>query len=41
MPDESFIDFVSKCLIWDPEKRMKPEEALKHSWMTKPYSKKH
>lgn len=41
--DENFINFISKCLIWDPEQRMKPDEALKHPWMLKSSStsKKH
>ncbi|EIE77214.1 hypothetical protein RO3G_01918 [Rhizopus delemar RA 99-880] len=38
--DEHFVDFVMKCLIWDPEKRMKPDEAFKHPWFPKPFSKK-
>ncbi|RCI03331.1 hypothetical protein CU098_008345 [Rhizopus stolonifer] len=38
--DEHFINFISKCLIWDPEKRIKPEEALRHPWMQKTYSRK-
>ncbi|RPA71264.1 kinase-like protein [Ascobolus immersus RN42] len=32
--DEPFLDFVARCLRWDPDKRMKPEEALKHSFIT-------
>ncbi|KAL1227535.1 Dual specificity tyrosine-phosphorylation-regulated kinase [Trichinella spiralis] len=28
-----FIDFVSKCLALDPEERMTPKAALKHSWI--------
>ena len=31
--DESFIDFVSKCLIWNPEDRMTPQEALSHPFL--------
>ena len=31
--DQLLIDFVSRCLEWDPEKRMKPTEALSHSWI--------
>ncbi|CAO3676635.1 unnamed protein product [Rhizopus stolonifer] len=38
--DQHFIDFVKQCLVWDPEKRMKPDEALKHSWILKTYAKK-
>ncbi|KAI9257670.1 kinase-like domain-containing protein [Sporodiniella umbellata] len=33
--DEHFIDFIRQCLIWDPEKRITPEEALNHPWMLK------
>ncbi|CRK93582.1 CLUMA_CG007115, isoform A [Clunio marinus] len=31
--DTLFIDFVSKCLEWDPKKRMTPEEAVHHEWL--------
>lgn len=31
--DTTFIDFVSKCLEWDPKKRMTPEEASRHEWL--------
>ena len=31
--NEEFVDFVRKCLVWDPEKRMAPEEAKKHPWL--------
>lgn len=31
--DTVFIDFVSKCLEWDPKKRMTPEEAARHEWL--------
>ena len=31
--DELFIDLIKKCLEWDPEKRIKPQEALTHSWI--------
>jgi dual specificity tyrosine-phosphorylation-regulated kinase 2/3/4 len=24
---------VKKCLIWDPEKRITPSEALLHPWV--------
>ena len=29
-----FIDFISKCLLWRPEDRIKPLEALEHPWIT-------
>ncbi|KAG5676013.1 hypothetical protein PVAND_005868 [Polypedilum vanderplanki] len=31
--DTLFIDFVSRCLEWDPKKRMTPEEAIHHEWL--------
>jgi serine/threonine protein kinase len=31
--DVLFLDFIKKCLIWDPSQRMKPEEALQHAWI--------
>ena len=30
---EEFLDFVEKCLKWDPEERLTPEQALKHGWL--------
>jgi len=32
--DEFFVDFIAKCLIWDPERRMKPAIALRHPFLT-------
>ncbi|GLB35192.1 putative protein tyrosine kinase [Lyophyllum shimeji] len=32
--DEDFVDFVSKCLVWDPERRIKPQAALRHPFIT-------
>lgn len=32
--DEAFLDFLTKCLRWDPERRMKPEEAVRHEFIT-------
>ena len=32
--DEPFLDFLSRCLRWDPDRRMKPEEAVRHEFMT-------
>jgi len=39
--DEPFVDFVARCLRWDPEKRMKPDEAMNHEFITgkKPVSR--
>ncbi|XP_044734237.1 dual specificity tyrosine-phosphorylation-regulated kinase 4 isoform X2 [Chrysoperla carnea] len=31
--DSLFIDFISKCLEWNPKKRMTPEEAVRHEWL--------
>ncbi|QSL64359.1 hypothetical protein MERGE_001659 [Pneumocystis wakefieldiae] len=31
----SFLDFLSKCLLWDPEYRLTPEKALEHEFVTK------
>jgi dual specificity tyrosine-phosphorylation-regulated kinase 2/3/4 len=32
--DEDFIDFLKQCFIWEPEKRIAPEEALRHRWIS-------
>ncbi|THU99372.1 hypothetical protein K435DRAFT_827726 [Dendrothele bispora CBS 962.96] len=32
--DEDFIDFIAKCLVWDPEKRIKPQAAMRHPFIT-------
>jgi len=31
--DQLFVDFIAKCLIWDPERRMKPQAALRHEFV--------
>lgn len=31
--DDLFVDFIGKCLIWDPERRLKPDIAMKHAWI--------
>jgi len=31
--DQNFVDFVCKCLEWDPNIRMNPREALMHDWI--------
>ncbi|UNI20774.1 Dual-specificity kinase [Purpureocillium takamizusanense] len=32
--DEAFIDFLAHCLRWDPDRRLKPEEAIRHEFIT-------
>ncbi|KAH0545170.1 hypothetical protein FGG08_000782 [Glutinoglossum americanum] len=32
--DDAFLDFISRCLRWDPERRMKPDEAMYHEFIT-------
>ena len=31
--DPLFIDFLKKCLEWDPAQRMIPSQALRHPWL--------
>ncbi|XP_071143666.1 dual specificity tyrosine-phosphorylation-regulated kinase 4-like isoform X3 [Mytilus edulis] len=31
--DANFLDFIRRCLEWDPSIRMTPEEALQHEWI--------
>uniref|UniRef100_UPI003AAF943D dual specificity tyrosine-phosphorylation-regulated kinase 4-like n=1 Tax=Centroberyx gerrardi TaxID=166262 RepID=UPI003AAF943D len=31
--DVNFLDFIQRCLKYDPEKRMTPEEAMQHPWI--------
>ncbi|WVQ94851.1 hypothetical protein IAU59_001934 [Kwoniella sp. CBS 9459] len=31
--DELFVDFIAKCLTWDPDKRLKPQPAMRHPWV--------
>ncbi|CAL8236011.1 unnamed protein product, partial [Arctogadus glacialis] len=33
--DPDLLDFIKRCLDWDPSKRMTPSQALKHAWMMK------
>jgi serine/threonine protein kinase len=28
--DEQFIDFIARCLTWDPDRRLRPQTALRH-----------
>jgi dual specificity tyrosine-phosphorylation-regulated kinase 2/3/4 len=32
--DETFLDFLTRCLRWDPDRRMKPDEAVRHEFIT-------
>ncbi|EFQ28273.1 uncharacterized protein GLRG_03417 [Colletotrichum graminicola M1.001] len=32
--DEAFLDFLAKCLRWDPDRRLKPEEAIHHEFIS-------
>ncbi|XP_077429677.1 dual specificity tyrosine-phosphorylation-regulated kinase 3 [Vanacampus margaritifer] len=31
--DATFIDFIKKCLDWDPSSRLTPSLALRHPWL--------
>ena len=31
--DEEYVELVSRCLKWNPEERISPEEALKFEWI--------
>ncbi|XP_028652533.1 dual specificity tyrosine-phosphorylation-regulated kinase 3 isoform X1 [Erpetoichthys calabaricus] len=33
--DPTFIDFLKKCLDWDPSTRISPNQALRHPWLYK------
>ena len=39
--DESFLDFLTRCLRWDPDRRLQPDEAIHHEFITgiKPYAR--
>lgn len=32
--DEAFLDFITRCLRWDPDKRLRPDDALHHDFIT-------
>uniref|UniRef100_A0A093XYW6 Dual specificity protein kinase pom1 n=1 Tax=Talaromyces marneffei PM1 TaxID=1077442 RepID=A0A093XYW6_TALMA len=32
--DEPFLDFVARCLRWDPARRMNPNDAMNHEYIT-------
>ena len=41
--DPLFVDFIEQCLIWEPNRRLKPSQGLTHPWLdssTKNISKK-
>ncbi|XP_050438953.1 dual specificity tyrosine-phosphorylation-regulated kinase 2-like [Adelges cooleyi] len=31
--DPLFVDFISQCLEWDPDRRITPAMALRHGWL--------
>lgn len=31
--DDLFVDFIAKCLAWDPDRRLKPDQAMRHPWI--------
>ncbi|XP_024137807.1 dual specificity tyrosine-phosphorylation-regulated kinase 4 isoform X4 [Oryzias melastigma] len=31
--DPLFLEFIRRCLAWDPTKRMTPDEGLQHQWI--------
>ncbi|EGN96122.1 hypothetical protein SERLA73DRAFT_141318, partial [Serpula lacrymans var. lacrymans S7.3] len=31
--DDDFVDFIARCLVWDPERRMKPQTAMQHAFV--------
>lgn len=32
--DEAFLDFITRCLRWDPDRRLKPDDAMHHDFIT-------
>ena len=32
--DEAFLDFIARCLRWDPARRLSPQDASKHEFIT-------
>jgi len=32
--DEAFLDFITRCLRWDPDRRLKPDEAIHHEFIS-------
>lgn len=39
--ESSFVDFIQKCLEWDPNKRLSAEQALTHEWIEGASRSKH
>ncbi|KAM3850230.1 dual specificity tyrosine-phosphorylation-regulated kinase 4-like, partial [Diretmus argenteus] len=31
--DALFLDFIKRCLTWDPTKRLTPDEGIQHEWI--------
>ena len=31
--DEAFLDFITRCLRWDPDRRLRPDEAIIHEFI--------
>jgi len=31
--DPLFVDFIRRCLEWDPNTRLTPSAALRHPWL--------
>jgi len=31
--EPAFVDFVQRCLVWEPAERMTPAQALRHVWL--------
>ncbi|XP_059582193.1 dual specificity tyrosine-phosphorylation-regulated kinase 4 [Alligator mississippiensis] len=38
--DGIFLDFLKRCLRWEPAQRMTPDEAMQHEWIQKPKTQK-
>jgi len=32
--DDAFLDFLTQCLRWDPERRLRPDQAMTHPFIT-------
>ncbi|XP_072327600.1 dual specificity tyrosine-phosphorylation-regulated kinase 4 isoform X2 [Scyliorhinus torazame] len=38
--DNLFLDFLKGCLMWNPEHRLTPDDAIKHKWIQESRTKK-